>query len=49
MSGVQSRFLPFMSSVHHVHNRRDADYYNLRLAAVKVKFAQVLEGLKVRE
>nr|WP_204248389.1 DUF885 family protein [Hymenobacter sp. PAMC 26628] len=47
--GVQNEFPAFMANVHQVHNRRDADYYNERLAAVKVKFAQVLEGLKVRE
>ncbi|SFQ25347.1 DUF885 domain-containing protein [Hymenobacter arizonensis] len=49
MRGEQNGFPSFMASVHQVHNRRDADYYNQRLAAVKVKFAQVLEGLKIRE
>ncbi|UOG72786.1 DUF885 domain-containing protein [Hymenobacter tibetensis] len=49
MFGVQNDFPAFMASVHQVHNRRDADYYNERLAAVRVKFAQVLEGLKIRE
>jgi len=49
MFGVQNEFPTFMATVHQVHNRRDADYYNQRLAAVKVKFAQVLEGLKIRE
>ena len=49
MFGVQNGFPSFMASVHQVHNRRDADYYNERLAAVGVKFAQVLEGLKIRE
>ncbi|MBO0358681.1 DUF885 domain-containing protein [Hymenobacter sp. BT186] len=47
--GVQNDFPSFMADVHQVHNRRDADYYNERLAAVRVKFAQVLEGLKIRE
>ena len=47
--GVQNDFPTFMATVHQVHNRRDADYYNQRLAAVGVKFAQVLEGLKIRE
>ena len=47
--GVQNEFPGFMANVHQVHNRRDADYYNQRLAAVKVKFDQVLEGLKIRE
>jgi uncharacterized protein (DUF885 family) len=49
MFGVQNDFPSFMADVHQVHNRRDADYYNERLAAVRVKFAQVLEGLKIRE
>ncbi|WP_205701564.1 DUF885 domain-containing protein [Hymenobacter rigui] len=49
MFGVQNDFPSFMADVHQVHSRRDADYYNERLAAVRVKFAQVLEGLKVRE
>ena len=49
MFGVQNDFPAFMANVHQVHNRRDADYYNQRLAAVPVKFAQVLEGLKIRE
>ena len=49
MFGVQNGFPSFMASVHQVHNRRDADYYNERLAAVGVKFGQVLEGLKIRE
>ncbi|MCA8830385.1 DUF885 domain-containing protein [Hymenobacter pini] len=49
MFGVQNEFPGFMANVHQVHNRRDADYYNERLAAVRVKFAQVLEGLQLRE
>ncbi|MBC7447580.1 MAG: DUF885 domain-containing protein, partial [Hymenobacteraceae bacterium] len=47
--GVQNGFPTFMATVHQVHNRRDADYYNLRLSKVGRKFGQVLEGLKVRE
>ncbi|WP_022824974.1 DUF885 domain-containing protein [Hymenobacter norwichensis] len=47
--GVQNEFPNFMANVHQVHNRRDADYYNERLAAVRIKFEQVLEGLKIRE
>jgi uncharacterized protein (DUF885 family) len=47
--GVQNEFPNFMANVHQVHNHRDADYYNERLAAVRVKFGQVLEGLKIRE
>ncbi len=47
--GVQNEFPSFMANVHQVHNRRDADYYNQRLAAVGRKFGQVLDGLKIRE
>ncbi|UOQ52572.1 DUF885 domain-containing protein [Hymenobacter cellulosivorans] len=47
--GVQNDFPAFMANVHQVHNRRDAEYYNERLAAVGRKFGQVLEGLRVRE
>ena len=49
MFGVQNEFPGFMANVHQVHNRRDADYYNERLSAVGPKFAQVLEGLIIRE
>ncbi|RYY20655.1 MAG: DUF885 domain-containing protein [Cytophagaceae bacterium] len=47
--GVQNDYPSFMADVHQVHNRRDADYYNQRLAAVRAKFGQVLAGLKIRE
>ncbi|UOQ71821.1 DUF885 domain-containing protein [Hymenobacter cellulosilyticus] len=47
--GVQNEFPNFMANVHQVHNRRDAEYYNERLAAVGRKFEQVLEGLRIRE
>jgi uncharacterized protein (DUF885 family) len=47
--GVQNDYPGFMADVHQVHNHRDAEYYNQRLAAVQMKFAQVLEGLKIRE
>ena len=49
MFGVQNDFPGFMANVHQVHDRRDADYYNKRLSAVGPKFAQVLEGLRIRE
>ena len=47
--GVQSEFPTFMATTHQVHNQRDAEYYNLRLGKVNTQFAQVLEGLKIRE
>ncbi len=47
--GVQNEFPTFMATTHQVHNQRDAEYYNVRLGKVKTQFAQVLEGLKIRE
>ncbi|MBI2379277.1 MAG: DUF885 domain-containing protein [Gammaproteobacteria bacterium] len=47
--GVQNGFPSFMASTHQVNNLKDGEYYNARLAAVKAKFEQVLEGLKIRE
>jgi len=47
--GVQNGFPTFMATVHQVHNQRDAEYYNTRLSKVSQQFAQVLEGLKIRE
>ena len=47
--GVQNGFPTFMATTHQVRSQRDAEYYNLRLGKVKTQFAQVLEGLKIRE
>ncbi|TGD81508.1 DUF885 domain-containing protein [Hymenobacter wooponensis] len=47
--GVQNGFPTFMATKHQVHNQRDAEYYTIRLSKVKAQFAQVLEGLKIRE
>lgn len=47
--GAQNEFPTFMATKHQVHNRRDAENYNERLGKVKVKFAQVLEGVQARE
>jgi uncharacterized protein (DUF885 family) len=49
MFGVQSGFPTFMATKHQVHNQRDAEYYIIRLSKVQNQFAQVLEGLKIRE
>jgi len=47
--GVQNNFPTFMATTHHVGDQRDAEDYNTRLSKLPAKFAQVLEGLKVRE
>ena len=47
--GIQSGFPTFMESVHAVKDETDAANYITRLSKVKVKFEQVLEGLKHRE
>ncbi len=47
--GAQSNFPSFMDAQHQVHEVRDAEDYVSRLHAVKTKFAQITEGLKIRE
>jgi uncharacterized protein (DUF885 family) len=47
--GVQNEFPTFMATTHHVGDVRDAEDYNIRLSKLPTKFAQVVEGLKVRE
>ena len=47
--GVQNDFPTFMATTHRVGDERDANDYNTRLSKLPTKFAQVLEGLKVRE
>ena len=47
--GIQSGFPTFMESVHAVKDETDAANYITRLTRVKLKFEQVLEGLKHRE
>lgn len=47
--GVQNGFPSFMESTHLIEQAADADDYVARLAAVTLKFEQVLEGLKKRE
>ena len=49
MFGVQADLPNFMADVHVVENERDARYYVARLDQFPRKFAQVLEGLKLRE
>jgi uncharacterized protein (DUF885 family) len=47
--GVQNEFPSFMANTHRLLNRKDCEYYIMRLDALPKKFDQTLEGLKVRE
>jgi uncharacterized protein (DUF885 family) len=47
--GVQNVFPSFMVNTHRLFNRKDCDYYVMRLNAVPKKFDQLLESLRVRE
>ena len=47
--GVQNGYPSFMQAQHQVHSVGDAENYLSRLQKVKLKFAQTLDGLKIRE
>jgi uncharacterized protein (DUF885 family) len=47
--GVQNQFPSFMANTHRLLNRKDCEYYRMRLEALPKKFDQLLENLKVRE
>ncbi|MFB2660311.1 DUF885 domain-containing protein [Shewanella mangrovisoli] len=47
--GVQNGYPSFMQAQHQVHSVEDAENYLSRLIAVKTKFGQTFEGLKLRE
>ena len=47
--GVQNEFPSFMANTHRLLDRRDCDYYVMRLDALPRKFEQLLEGLRLRE
>ncbi len=49
MFGVQSSLPDFMVQQHQVNSAKDARNYIRRLDAFREKFAQVIEGLKLRE
>ncbi len=49
MFGVQSSLPNFMADTHQVKNASEAGAYIARLKRFPVKFAQVIEGLKLRE
>ncbi|WP_448551046.1 DUF885 domain-containing protein [Thalassotalea montiporae] len=47
--GVQNGYPSFMEAQHQVHSVEDAENYLSRLEAVRVKFAQTLAGIQLRE
>jgi len=47
--GVQNQFPSFMANTHRLLNRKDCEFYLMRLDALPKKFDQTLEGLKFRE
>ncbi len=47
--GVQNGYPSFMEAQHQVHTVEDAEHYLSRLEAVRVKFAQNLAGIQIRE
>src|SRR5256714_1601438 len=47
--GVQNEFPSFMANTHRLLAPRDCEYYRQRLLAVRTKFDQLLESLKMRE
>lgn len=49
MFGVQSSLPNFMAQTHQVKNEAEAEAYVARLDRFPTKFAQVIEGLKLRE
>ncbi|MEO7014832.1 MAG: DUF885 domain-containing protein [Dokdonella sp.] len=49
MFGIQSSLPNFMADTHQVNNSADAENYIKRLDQFALQFAQVIEGLKLRE
>src|SRR3989449_5540705 len=47
--GVQNQFPSFMANMHRLLNRKDCEYYLMRLDALPKKFEQLLDNLKIRE
>src|SRR5207253_9564085 len=47
--GVQNQFPSFMANTHRLLNRKDCEYYLMRLDALPKKFDQLLDNLKIRE
>lgn len=46
--GIQNQLPTFMATLHQIRNKRDARHYIIRLSKFGQKFAQVIEGLKIR-
>jgi uncharacterized protein (DUF885 family) len=49
LSGIQSSLPSFMAQTHQVNDKHDADAYIARLDKFPKKFAEIVEGLKLRE
>src|SRR6201997_1827176 len=47
--GVQNQYPSFMANTHRLLNRKDCDYYVMRLDALPQKFDGALEGVRLRE
>ena len=47
--GVQNEFPSFMANTHRLLNRKDCEYYIMRLNALPKKFDGTLEGVQLRE
>lgn len=47
--GIQNGYPTFMQAQHRLQTQEDVEHYLARLDAVQLKFAQTLEGLKLRE
>jgi uncharacterized protein (DUF885 family) len=49
LNGVQNQFPSFMANTHRLLEKKDCEYYLMRLNAVPKKFDQLLESLRLRE
>src|SRR5207249_7786650 len=49
LNGVQNQFPSFMANTHRLLEKKDCEYYLMRLNAVPTKFDQLLESLRLRE
>ena len=49
LNGVQNQFPSFMANTHRLLEKKDCEYYLMRLNAVPRKFDQLLESLRLRE
>src|SRR5438067_10618547 len=49
LNGVQNQFPSFMANTHRLLEKKDCQYYLMRLNAVPKKFDQLLESVRLRE